>query len=241
MPIYGPPSPRTIERNRQRTAAGWVQGPKGRWYTPEQAAYFRAIEAGQNQPEPDYRPQYESSGGGYPQNLDGSYGPQPEARVDITTTPQYAAFMAALDSEKGQANEDFAASDRLNTMRYGTADDIRKGDDTTVPGYDPTKTQEGTERRGLRQRYEGEGYDTASGSLGTGIEGQARASASQRGAIRSGAYANVVAGNAKRRREGENALTQALKDAIDNTTRQRSALEAQHASRKAQAALGVMD
>ena len=192
----------------------------GKWYSPEQIAYFNAIDQQQQQ---DQQQQNQSYGGG-----GGSYyaAPEPEPQVDPTTTPAYLAYMNALAAEGDMIGTNEREQKTQAAMRYGT----KKSD---IAEYDPNAAEDfkGSELTSLDNRYDASG----------GINDRTRASFESRGALNSGAYANRVQQNREQRDTATAAITKALQDALANIGTQSAAKRADIERRKAGAALGMID
>ena len=188
----------------------------GEWYSPEQIAYFNAIDQQQqqDQQQPDYGPS--------------SYyqAPEPEPQVDPTTTPAYLAYMNALTAEGDMIGTNDREQKTQAAMRYGT----KKSD---IAEYDPNAAEDfkGSELTSLDNRYDASG----------GINDRTRASFESRGALNSGAYANRVQQNREQRDTATAAITKALQDALANIGTQSAAKRADIERRKAGAALGMID
>ena len=188
----------------------------GKWYSPEQIAYFNAIDQQQqqDQQQPDYGPS--------------SYyqAPEPEPQVDPTTTPAYLAYMNALAAEGDMIGTNEREQKTQAAMRYGT----KKSD---IAEYDPNAAEDfkGSELTSLDNRYDASG----------GINDRTRASFESRGALNSGAYANRVTQNREQRESATAAITKALQDAITNIDAQSVAKRADIKRRQAGAALGMID
>ena len=186
----------------------------GKWYSPEQIAYFNAIDQQQqqDQQQPDYGPS--------------SYYQAPEPQVDPTTTPAYIAYMNALTAEDQMIGTNEREQKTQAAMRYGT----KKSD---IAEYDPEAAEDfkGSELTSLDNRYDASG----------GINDRTRASFESRGALNSGAYANRVTQNREQRETATAAITKALADAIANIESQSKAKKADIVRRQAGAALGMID
>ena len=186
----------------------------GKWYSPEQIAYFNAIDQQQqqDQQQPDYGPS--------------SYYQAPEPQVDPTTTPAYLAYMNALTAEDQMIGTNEREQKTQAAMRYGT----KKSD---IAEYDPEAAEDfkGSELTSLDNRYDASG----------GINDRTRASFESRGALNSGAYANRVTQNREQRETATAAITKALQDAITNIDAQSVAKRADIKRRQAGAALGMID
>ena len=188
----------------------------GKWYSPEQIAYFNAIDQQQqqDQQQPDYGPS--------------SYyqAPEPEPQVDPTTTPAYIAYMNALTAEDQMIGTNEREQKTQAAMRYGT----KKSD---IAEYDPNAAEDfkGSELTSLDNRYDASG----------GINDRTRASFESRGALNSGAYANRVTQNREQRESATAAITKALADALANIKSETAAKKADIVRRQAGAALGMID
>lgn len=186
----------------------------GKWYSPEQIAYFNAID--QQQQQDQQQPDYGSS----------SYYQAPEPQVDPTTTPAYLAYMNALTAEGDMIGTNEKEQRTQAAMRYGT----KKSD---IAEYDPNAAEDfkGSELTSLDNRYDASG----------GINDRTRASFESRGALNSGAYINRVQQNREQRDSATAAITKALQDALANISTQSAAKRADIERRKAGAALGMID
>jgi len=186
----------------------------GKWYSPEQIAYFNAIDQQQQAPQeqPDYGPS--------------SYYQAPEPQVDPTTTPAYLAYMNALTAEGDMIGTNEREQRTQAAMRYGT----KKSD---IAEYDPNAAEDfkGSELTSLDNRYDAPG----------GVNDRTRASFENRGALNTGAYANRVTQNREQRESATAAITKALQDALANISTQSAAKRADIERRKAGAALGMID
>lgn len=184
----------------------------GKWYSPEQIAFFNA----QNQQQQDQS--YSDSGSSYYQ--------APEPQVDPTTTPAYLAYMNALDAEDKMIGTNEREQRVQAAMRYGT----KKSD---IAEFDPDAAEDfkGSELTSLDNRYDASG----------GINDRTRASFESRGALNSGAYINRVQQNREQRDSATAAITKALQDALANIGTQSAAKRADIERRKAGAALGMID
>ena len=186
----------------------------GKWYSPEQIAYFNAIDQQQqqDQQQPDYGPS--------------SYYQAPEPQVDPTTTPAYLAYMNALTAEDQMIGTNEREQKTQAAMRYGT-------NKSNIAEFDPNAAEDwkGSELTSLDNRYDASG----------GINDRTRASFESRGALNSGAYANRVTQNREQRESATAAITKALQDAITNIDAQSVAKRADIKRRQAGAALGMID
>ena len=188
----------------------------GKWYSPEQIAYFNAIDQQQQAPQqqPDYGPS--------------SYyaAPAPEPQVDPTTTPAYIAYMNALTAEDKMIGTNDTQQRTQAAMRYGT-------NKSNIAEFDPNAAEDwkGSELTSLDNRYDASG----------GINDRTRASFESRGALNTGAYANRVTQNREQRNTATTAITKALADAMANIKSQTEAKKADLRRREAGAALGMID
>ena len=211
-----------MAKNKYRQAGREVaklqgyQKINGKWYSPEQIAYFNAIDQQQQQEQqqPDYGPS--------------SYyaAPAPEPQVDPTTTPAYIAYMNALTAEDKMIGTNDTEQRTQAAMRYGT----NKSD---IAEFDPKAAEDwkGLELTSLDNRYDASG----------GINDRTRASFEGRGALNTGAYANRVTQNREQRTTATTAITKALADAMANIKSQTAAKRADLRRREAGAALGMID
>ena len=186
----------------------------GKWYSPEQIAYFNAIDQQQqqDQQQPDYGPS--------------SYYQAPEPQVDPTTTPAYLAYMNALTAEDQMIGTNDTQQRTQAAMRYGT-------NKSNIAEFDPNAAEDwkGSELTSLDNRYDASG----------GINDRTRASFESRGALNSGAYANRVQQNREQRNTSTAAITKALADALANIKSETAAKKADIVRRQAGAALGMID
>ena len=211
-----------MAKNKYRQAGREVaklqgyQKINGKWYSPEQIAYFNAIDQQQQQEQqqPDYGPS--------------SYyaAPAPEPQVDPTTTPAYIAYMNALTAEDKMIGTNDTEQRTQAAMRYGT----NKSD---IAEFDPKAAEDwkGLELTSLDNRYDASG----------GVNDRTRASFESRGALNTGAYANRVTQNREQRNTATAAITKALADAMANIKSQTEAKKADLRRREAGAALGMID
>ena len=211
-----------MAKNKYRQAGREVaklqgyQKINGKWYSPEQIAYFNAIDQQQQAPQqqPDYGPS--------------SYyaAPAPEPQVDPTTTPAYIAYMNALTAEGQMIGTNDTQQRTQAAMRYGT-------NKSNIAEFDPNAAEDwkGSELTSLDNRYDASG----------GINDRTRASFESRGALNTGAYANRVTQNREQRTTATTAITKALADAMANIKSQTAAKRADLRRREAGAALGMID
>ena len=186
----------------------------GKYYSPEQVAYFNAINQQQQAPQqqPDYGPS--------------SYYQAPEPQVDPTTTPAYLAYMNALTAEGQMIDTNDKEQRTQAAMRYGT-------NKSNIAEFDPNAAEDwkGSELTSLDNRYDASG----------GVNDRTRASFESRGALNTGAYANRVTQNREQRESATAAITKALADALANIKSQTAAKTADLRRREAGAALGMID